>query len=385
MLLAKTNQPIAKMLAAAMLAALITPSVLGADFLVADWGNNNIGRYDADTGEFKGIFILEDPLNRPLGMAYGPDGNLYVSSGSRILRYDGSTGAFIDAFVDSFILPETGRPMGPEELHFGEDGFLYVQTNSQRGGVVRFDAHTGGYLGRFIDTISQVEFFFYIEGMAVGPEGDFYLSALRLDRVYRFDGRTGLLSGEAGFAHRVGGVAIGPDANVYVTGWLGDEVRRFTRSGQSLGRIVDDVRGAFDLDFLNVKAGVIPPVGGGGPIFQITDIDCDFAANTCTITWASRANISYTVEVSMTGDEFNWLELADSRRRHLRDPVCGLLNRRSDVRVVPGALKTAFLAHCRGSTWPSSDMRGHQRSTRAQPLRNLWAAPVALAWLLLGP
>ena len=40
-------------------------------------------------------------MNEPGGLVFGPDGNLYVSSGitDEVLRYNGATGAFIDVFV----------------------------------------------------------------------------------------------------------------------------------------------------------------------------------------------------------------------------------------------------------------------------------------------
>jgi len=42
-------------------------------------------------------------LDGAAGFAFGPDGNLYVVSNhnSEVLRYDGTTGAFIDTFVGS--------------------------------------------------------------------------------------------------------------------------------------------------------------------------------------------------------------------------------------------------------------------------------------------
>ncbi len=61
-------------------------------------------RYDGSTGAFIDEFISppnNGGLGSPTGLIFGPDGNLYVSSidTRQILRYNGATGAFIDAFA----------------------------------------------------------------------------------------------------------------------------------------------------------------------------------------------------------------------------------------------------------------------------------------------
>ncbi len=86
---------------------------------------NDIVRFDGSTGASLGSFIPElDPHpDGPLGFAFGPDGNLYVPSrdSDEVLRYDGTTGDFIDAFVTAgsgglnepanivFFAPEPGQ------------------------------------------------------------------------------------------------------------------------------------------------------------------------------------------------------------------------------------------------------------------------------------
>ena len=55
-------------------------------------------------------------LNGPFGVVFGPDDNLYVNSyfGNSVLRFSGSTGAFIDTFVS----PGSGGLTGPTSLIF---------------------------------------------------------------------------------------------------------------------------------------------------------------------------------------------------------------------------------------------------------------------------
>jgi DNA-binding beta-propeller fold protein YncE len=67
-----------------------------ADLFICSGQPNNILRYDERTGDFLGEFIPSGSggLNRPAGLIFGPDGNLYVTDDvtSSILRYDGVTG-----------------------------------------------------------------------------------------------------------------------------------------------------------------------------------------------------------------------------------------------------------------------------------------------------
>ena len=66
------------------------------NLLVAAFYENAIFKYDGTNGAFLGVFASGNGLYNPWSMAFGPNGNLYVSSGgSSILRVDGSTGAFL--------------------------------------------------------------------------------------------------------------------------------------------------------------------------------------------------------------------------------------------------------------------------------------------------
>jgi sugar lactone lactonase YvrE len=95
------------------------------------------------TGEFLGVAASGNGLTRPYGNAFGPDGNLYVSSfrTNQILRFDGKTGAFLDVFASDNTNgsgSENGLN-GPNGLLFGPDGSLYVTTegtaNDEQGNL----------------------------------------------------------------------------------------------------------------------------------------------------------------------------------------------------------------------------------------------------------
>lgn len=116
--------------------------------------SSRVYRYDGATGAFEGVFVAGGPAT-PFAanfMAFGPDGNLFLSSwsASAVLRYDGTTGAFLGTFV----APGTGGLAGPADLAFGPDGLLYVSSgnfsNTPSGKILRFDPGTGAYVDTFV-------------------------------------------------------------------------------------------------------------------------------------------------------------------------------------------------------------------------------------------
>ncbi|AIE86314.1 hypothetical protein [Fimbriimonas ginsengisoli] len=97
-------------------------------------------------------FIEGGPLNGPDGMAIGPDGNLYLSSQDsfQVLKYNVNTGALLGVVTEGDPL---GTPnAGPSGLAFGPDGNLYVtqhDTNpvaTTNGMVLRYNGTTGAFM-----------------------------------------------------------------------------------------------------------------------------------------------------------------------------------------------------------------------------------------------
>ena len=70
---------------------------------VASFNTNQVLHYDGSTGAFLGTFVAagDHGLNLPRDLVFGPDGNLYVGSfgSGDVFRYNGSTGAFVDDFI----------------------------------------------------------------------------------------------------------------------------------------------------------------------------------------------------------------------------------------------------------------------------------------------
>jgi hypothetical protein len=140
--------------------------------------------------EFPGAFSGEF---RPRGLVIGPDGLLYVSSasniasglGGHVLRFDPATGQFIDVFIASTggvacdCVNELNRPEG---IVFGPDGNLYMAgfradaTDNDR--ILIFQgpaaADPGAYVGRIdLDVAGQDREF--AQALLFGPGGRLFV------------------------------------------------------------------------------------------------------------------------------------------------------------------------------------------------------------------
>ena len=190
---------------------------------------NAVYRYDAATaqplppsGNWPGLFVGSDAgLHDPHGLALGPDGDVYVGSGSQfsdfgngVFRFDKSTGALVRK-----IGVQTAKfPFG---IAFGPDGMLYVNSyNTQT--IQRYNPDSGAFLGDFVATNGSAT------SIAFGPDGHLYVA--NSYSVERFDGKLGTSMGRFTSGHALQGVyslTFGPDGDLYLLDQYNYDIDRF--------------------------------------------------------------------------------------------------------------------------------------------------------------
>jgi DNA-binding beta-propeller fold protein YncE len=163
------------------------------NLFVVSRDNNSVRRYDGATGAFLDAFVTPGSggLIDPRDPEFGPDGDLYVSSAGdgTVRRYDGASGGFIGVFARSADPAVQGCPSclwQPVGIDWGPDGDLYVSSFSNNR-VQRFDGTTGAFLGTValgwqLNGAIDAEF---------GPDGDLFVSSAVNNRILRFDPASG--------------------------------------------------------------------------------------------------------------------------------------------------------------------------------------------------
>ncbi|HEX5036050.1 MAG TPA: Calx-beta domain-containing protein [bacterium] len=213
-----------------------------SDLLVSSQNTHNVLRYNGTTGAFIGEFVVAGSggLDGPDGMAFGPDGNLYVLDfePDKIFRFDGSTGAFIDEFVSS--------GTSGDDLILGPDQNFYAADFDNA--IVR-KVTPSGVSSAFATAGENLDF------LVFGPDGNLYVSDSAKDSVFRFDGTTGALidtfvTAGAGGLSAPGGLDFGPDGNLYVDTLENNQVLKFDgNTGAFLSIFVPAGSGGLDGPF----------------------------------------------------------------------------------------------------------------------------------------
>ena len=205
---------------------------------VVSEGDDQIQRYRHDNAyTFVDVFAQLDADFDPTGIAFGPDGEVYVASygTSRVVELDPDTGAEIGTVLPS----DSGLSGADNGMMVSADGRLYVP-GYDSSTVARVDLATSAVDADFV--AAGTSDLFETRGIVdegatilVGGEGS--------GEIYRFDAETGaplgtLITG----LNRPTGMAIDDDGTLLVLS--GNRVRRYDRtSGAMLGIVANGVDG----------------------------------------------------------------------------------------------------------------------------------------------
>jgi len=190
-------------------------------------------------------------LNQAKGIIFGSDGNLYVSNSAggggvqgphEVLRFEGpfstSPGTPLPAIGMPgavFVSNGSGGLSNPNGLAFGPDGALYV-ANAFGDNINRYSASTGAFLNTFVsvgsgglDTPSQMRF---------RPDGFLYVTSQFTDQVLRYSSTSGafvdaIVSAGSGGLDEPNGLEFDNAGNLYVASKLTSQVLRYGSAAQA--------------------------------------------------------------------------------------------------------------------------------------------------------
>ncbi|MCZ6834315.1 MAG: M12 family metallo-peptidase [Planctomycetota bacterium] len=158
------------------------------NLFVTSMNSHSVLEYELPSGAFIGVFVAPPPppppaltttsgippLINPIGLAFGPNGNLFVASrADEVYEYDGVTGAFVSIFVT---LADNGGLTNPRQILFLPNGYLIVASFSTTE-LLAYDGDTGASLGRFNNGGSGAALTLDEPwGLRMGPDGFLYAS-----------------------------------------------------------------------------------------------------------------------------------------------------------------------------------------------------------------
>ena len=228
---------------------------------------STIAQYNGNTGALiNSAFASVPGVIGASAFAFGPNGDLFAclslvspssANGHKILEFDGQTGAFVKAFVDATVTPS---PLNyPTGLTWDSAGNLYV-TNSSPAAVLKYDGTTGAYIGIFASGQGMNEPY----GLQFGPDGNLYVVSGGTQQVLKFSGSTGAF---------LGVVASVPSAAelVFTPGLGTNSILMGSAGGSSSVELVDGGvwTAAANDSFLHISSGSAGGVGNALVAFTV--------------------------------------------------------------------------------------------------------------------
>jgi sugar lactone lactonase YvrE len=230
---------------------------------VANEARATVLRFSPVNGTLIGTFVASgNGLNDPLGMTFGPDGNLYVADYvTGVRQFNGSTGAPMAAITTS----GTGASLYAYDVKFGSDGNIYVSDDNSNA-ILRYNGSTLAFIDVFatppaVSAISVST----PHGMAFDSNGELYAVVVvddfvdgEFNLIYEFDKSTGNPSTTFGASIMGDDLTFGRDGFIYVP------------EGQAINRYNPEFgyfQNAFTTDS-RIRGGFIA-FGGPAPFDQV--------------------------------------------------------------------------------------------------------------------
>lgn len=219
------------------------------NLLVTGFLGANVREFDrfdaADLGEF--VAAGTGGISFAGGIDIGPAGDVFVVdvgilSDTRVMRFDGATGAFLGEFVSG------AGATGFLTLRFGPNGNLFVP-NSIDDSIVEYDGKTGGFVGTLVASGSGG--LSNPVGLTFGPNGNLFVVSEDTDSILEFNGTSGAFVqtvvdlSDAGLSTPVD-LTFGPDGALYVTISSDESVARVDVEAGTAAAFVEAGAGGLD-------------------------------------------------------------------------------------------------------------------------------------------
>ena len=178
-------------------------------------------RYNGTTGAYEGVFASGGALSFPYGLAFSPSGDLLVDSSgtNQVLRYNGTTGAFEGVFASAGL-------NAPVPLLVGPGGDLFV-------GNYQYEPSASVQAGPPAPPRASSPPPVGLNGpydMTSGTGGDLFVIGTAVNQVLRYSGTTGAFEGvfaSGGGLNGPDGLAFAPDGDLLVSSHNTDQILRY--------------------------------------------------------------------------------------------------------------------------------------------------------------